>query len=131
MKTSLFSPTVFVYTTNKTYLPDLLLNRLPKNVTLFESCRWAEEAVWLAAQNAKIRLLIISPGATYGKDLSGYWAILSDYPLNTFVLVSTMPEKGISFTSDQIKEINTITNSKNIKVFTSLNSLAAKLRSVI
>lgn len=128
MRRSPFTPTLVVHTHKKTMLSELLLNRLPKAITVFESARWEKEIIPLACYNSKIILLVVTPTSCDIQNMDDYEEIIAEYGSKVTALVSNNSERGIQFTKDEIDYIIDKFNSKGVKTFTSLNHFASSIR---
>jgi hypothetical protein len=128
MKRSPFNPTLVVHTHKKTMLAELLLNRLPKAITVFESARWEKEIIPLACHNSQIILLFVTPTSCDIQNMDDYEEIITDYGHKVTALVSNNSERGIQFTKEEIDYVVDKFNSRGIKTFTSLNHFASSIR---
>lgn len=123
-----FTPTLVVHTHQKTMLSELLLNRLPKTITVFESCRWDKDSLFLACHNSKLILLVVSPTSCNIKKMEDYLEIIQTYNSKVIALVSNNSERGMQFTRQELDGVMNLFNSKGIKTFSSLNQFASSIR---
>ena len=129
MKKSPFHPDIAVISHNKTWLTELLVNRLPKGVTVFESCRW--EGNDLGLGTSKINVFMITPGSFSSSNISEFGEHIRQYPNKSIVLFSTEKERGVSFSHEAAESIKNYFTQFHIPMFTSLNTCAAFVKEKI
>jgi hypothetical protein len=129
MKKSPFHPDIAVVSHNKTWLTELLVNRLPKGVTVFESCRW--EGSDLGLGTAKINVFMITPGSFDKSRMHECGEQIMQYPSKSIVLLSAEKERGSAFSYETTESLKSYFSQFNVPIFTSLNSCASFVKDKI
>ena len=125
MKKSPFQPDIAVYSHHKTWLTELLINRLPKGMGIFESCRWEDpDACLLAFHGSKINVFVITPSSVDLNNLASYKYYMDFAPERSIVLLSMEPEKNKKFSIPEKKQLDDFLNSCGIPQFATLNACA-------
>jgi hypothetical protein len=131
MRRTPFQPSLFIQISHKSSLLKLILERLPKRARdlIFDSASWNSDASILAFNNAKMRLVVISPAGFDYSVVKNAIQLARESNNQIMVLISTHQEFGHWFTQSDLTFIeNSFKREPNCIVFKELNKLMKHVR---
>jgi hypothetical protein len=131
MRRTPFQPSLFIQISHKSSLLKLILERLPKRARdlIFDSASWNSDASLIAFNNAKMRLVVISPAGFDYNVVKNAIKLARESSTPIMVLLSTHQEFGHWFTQSDLTFIeNSFKREPNCLVFKELNKLMKHVR---